>query len=140
MPSEAQKTVVRRLHTEVNDQLRYDLLPELVAEDLVYHGPLPLSAPGREGLQQLLEFFRAAFPEQHTAIHALTAEGDLVTSLHTHHGTHGGPFMGLPPTGKEIAVPGIEVFRIADGKIVEMWQQDDLFGLMMQLGMLAPPV
>jgi steroid delta-isomerase-like uncharacterized protein len=139
MSSETQKTVVRRLYTEANDQLRYDLLPELVADDLVYHGPLPLPSPGREGLQQLLEFFRAAFPEQRTAIHQITAEGDLVTALHTHHVVHGGTFMGLPPTGKELAVAGIEVFRVADGKIVEMWQQDDLFSLLAQLGMIALP-
>src|SRR6478609_2451258 len=88
MSSEAQKAVVRRLYSEANDQLRYDLLPELVADDLVHHGSMPLPSPGRQGFRQLLESFRAAFPEQRTAIHQITAEGDLVTDVHTHHVTH----------------------------------------------------
>ena len=45
--------------------------------------------------------------------------------------------MGMPPTGKEIAVQGIEIFRLADGRIVEMWHQDDMLSLFQQLSMIS---
>lgn len=138
-PGEAEKAAVRRLYQEANDAERYDLLPELVADDLIMHTPVPVSAAGREGLLQLLQGFRAAFPLQRTEIHQLLVEGDLVVARHTHHATHGGPFMGLPPTGKEVAVSGLEAFRFAEGKIVEFWHQDDLFSLLHQLGFFAAP-
>ena len=118
------KRAVERIHLEVNDQDRYDLLAELVAEDMVIHSPVPVPLQGREGFQTLLGFFRASFPVQRTAIHALIAEGELVASHHSHHATHGGDFLGLPATGREIVVDGIEIYRFADGKVVEFWHND----------------
>ena len=48
--------------------------------------------------------------------------------------SHGGGFMNIPATGQQIAVPGIIIYRIADGKIVEHWMQVDSAALMQQLG------
>ena len=45
-------------------------------------------------------------------------------------GTHKGSFMNLPPTGKPITMTGIEIFRIEDGKIAELWGEANLLGLM----------
>jgi steroid delta-isomerase-like uncharacterized protein len=111
----------------------------MLAEDMLLHTPVPVPAAGREGFMQLIAGFREAFPAQRTELHQLIAEGDLVVALHTHHATHGGPFMGLPATGREVAVAGLEAFRIVDGKIAEFWHQDDLLGLLNQLGMLDRP-
>jgi predicted ester cyclase len=44
--------------------------------------------------------------------------------------------MGVPPTGKAITLTAIEIFRIKDGKIVELWSELNMMGLMQQLGML----
>src|SRR5262245_64892568 len=129
MSLEQNKTVVRRLYEEANDLERFDLLDELVACDATIHTPAPIDAPGRAGFRQLLSFFRAAFPVQHTEIHALIAEDDLVVAHHTHYATNGGAFMGLPPTGREVVVQGIEIFRIAGGRIAEFWHHDDMLSL-----------
>jgi steroid delta-isomerase-like uncharacterized protein len=137
-PGQAEKEVVRRLFA-ANDAQRYELVSDLVSDDVVLHTPIPVPAAGREGLMQLLYGFREAFPTQRTELHQLIAEGDTVVVLHTHHATHGGPFMGQPPTGRQVAVFGLEAFRFEDGKIAEYWHQDDLFGLLGQLGMLGRP-
>jgi steroid delta-isomerase-like uncharacterized protein len=137
-PGEAEKEVVRRFFA-ANDRHELDLLPGLVAEDVVLHTPVPVPAGGREGMGQLLEGFRVAFPTQRTEIHRLVAEGDMVVALHTHHAVNGGPFMGAPATDREVAVLGLEMFRIADGRIAEFWHLDDLLGLLGQLGLLARP-
>jgi steroid delta-isomerase-like uncharacterized protein len=139
MSLDQNKTVVRRFFEEANDQARFELLDELAAEDVVLHTPAPISASGREGLRQLLGFFRAAFPIQHTEIHALIAEDDLVVAHHTHYATHGGDFMGLPATGREVAVQGIEIYRLAGGQIAELWHHDDMLSLLQQLGMIPAP-
>jgi steroid delta-isomerase-like uncharacterized protein len=139
MSIEQNKIVVRRFYTEANDQERFDLLDELVAEDALFHTPAPIGAPGREGFRQLLGFFRTAFPVQHTEIHTLIAEGDLVFAHHTHYATNGGAFMGMPPTGREVVVQGIEIFRLADGRIAEFWHHDDMLSLFQQLGIVPAP-
>ena len=46
--------------------------------------------------------------------------------------------MGLPPTGKPITMTGIEIFRLENGKIAELWGEANLLGLMQQLGILPP--
>jgi len=48
--------------------------------------------------------------------------------------TYAGGFMNIPATGQQVAMPGIIIFRIADGKIVEHWMLVDSAALMQQLG------
>ena len=57
----------------------------------------------------------------------------------TAHGIHKGDFMGLPATEKTITMTGIEIFRIKDGKIVELWGEANLLGLMQQLRNFPSP-
>lgn len=110
-----------------------------VTEDMVTHTPIPGIGRGREGFRGFMSVFFSAFPEQSVQVHRVIAEGDRVAVHHTHHATHGGDFLGLPPTGKRVTVTGIEIFRIENGKIAEMWHQDDLLSLMQQLGIVPGP-
>jgi predicted ester cyclase len=72
-------------------------------------------------------------------VHDVIADGDRVAVRHTHRATHGGEFMDLPPTGKQVVVEGIEIFRLRDGRIAEFWHQDDLLSLLQQLGAIPAP-
>ena len=74
-----------------------------------------------------------------STIEDLFAEGDKVVLRFTFHGTHQGEFMGVAPTGKQVTMPGIDIFRIADGKIVELWGQEDVLGMMQQIGAIPGP-
>ncbi len=69
----------------------------------------------------------------------MVAEGDEVVTRSTWRGTHQGTFMGMPATGKQVAVTGIDITRYAGGKAVEHWGNQDLLGLMQQLGVVQPP-
>ena len=51
-------------------------------------------------------------------------------------GIHQGEFMGTAPAGKRFTITGISIHHIADGKIVEEWEQWDSLGLMQQLGVV----
>jgi predicted ester cyclase len=82
-------------------------------------------------------YFRRAFPDWHSDIEQLIAEGDLVAERFTARGTYGGELMGVAPTGRELTLQGINIFRIHDGQIAERWGRLDQLGLLRQLG-LAP--
>jgi predicted ester cyclase len=97
--------------------------------------PMPGLPDGREGMRTAAEMFRKAFPDWHSDVQHLIAEGDLVTEHFTARGTHQGSVMGESPTGGEVRLHGIQIFRIADGKIVERWGVLDQLGLLGQLGL-----
>ena len=81
----------------------------------------------------------AAFPDGRTTTDDLVAEGDKVVERFTFVGTQKGDFMGIPASGKQVRVTGMSIFRIANGKIVEHWGENDAMGLLMQLGVLPAP-
>ena len=132
------KTVVRQFFNAANAN-DLDHMLDLVTDDVAIHTPIPGIAPGREGFRAFMTVYFSAFPEQRVEVHELVGEGDRVAARHTHHVTHGGEFAGLPPSGKRAAVDGLELFRIEDGRIAEMWHHDDLLGLMQQLGAIPAP-
>jgi steroid delta-isomerase-like uncharacterized protein len=75
-----------------------------------------------------------AFPDFNCTVEEQIAEGDKVVIRLTMRGTHLGPYLGMPPTGKKIEVGGISIGRFADGKAIEGWLLTDTLGLMQQLG------
>ena len=64
----------------------------------------------------------------------MVSEDDKVVLAYTLYGTHTGPFMGIPATGKKLATKAIVILKISGGKIVEMWEVVDALGVMTQLG------
>lgn len=141
MPSNGNKAVARRFFAsfEANDQ---GALNAVLAPGLVAHVPHVPGAPGpvnREALVHTIGMFHAAFSDHHYEIEDQIAEGDKVVTRTTWRATHSGDFQGLPPTGKRIAISGIAIERIQDGKIVERWVSFDQLDLMRQLGLVPPP-
>lgn len=108
----------------------------LLHPEFSLHTPLPTPGPGIEEMNNVITTCRAAFHGLQVTIDDIMAEGEKVTARFTARGVHKGEFMGLPPTGKAIAMTGIEIFRIKEGKIAELWGEANLMGLMQQLGIL----
>jgi predicted ester cyclase len=73
---------------------------------------------------------------RYATIDDLVAEGDKLTVRFTVEGTQQGELLGVPPTGKHFRISGIGIYRLAEGKFAETWEQTDLLGLMQQLGVL----
>jgi predicted ester cyclase len=101
--------------------------------------PFPGAADGRDGMREAAENFRNAFPDWRSDTQHLIAEGDLVAEHFVAHGTHRGSVMGESPTGHDVVLRGIHIFRIADGKIVERWGRLDDLRLRQQLGLAPQP-
>jgi len=138
--SEAAKAVVRRNTEEVQGGGNFELFDELFADDFLDHTPQPGRTPDKAGARQLYEVLRAAFPDFHADIHWQAAEGNLVTTYKTYHGTHQGEFFGVAPTGRKIQFETVDAMRVVDGKITEHWGVANLFSLMEQLGALGGTV
>lgn len=99
--------------------------------------PYPGAPDGPEGLRQGAAMFRAAMPDWHSDVDQLVEEDDIVVERFTASGTHtGAELMGAPATGRTVVLAGINVFRIADGRIVERWGRLDDLGLARQLGLV----
>ncbi len=128
------KALLRRFYEELWSQGDLEAIPQLVAEDFVDHHRPPGAPPGREGLASLVATWRTAFPNMRETCEDLIAEGDKVVGRFTMRGTHGGEFMGVPPTGKRVTMNGIDIVRVAGGKIAEFWYGEHLLELMQQLG------
>ena len=101
--------------------------------------PFPGAPPGPQGMRMAGEIFRRAFPDWHSDVQQLIAEGDLVAENFIARGTHRSAVMGETPTGREVVLRGVNIFRIADGKIVERWGRLDQLGLLQQLGLAPQP-
>jgi steroid delta-isomerase-like uncharacterized protein len=136
---EENKALMRRVYEEVVNTGDLGRADALIAADMVDHEEVPGMPPGIEGFRWFVRTFRAAFPDFRITVEDVLAEGDKVATRFTMRGTHRGEFMGIPPTGKEIAVAGFDVVRIAGGKVVEHWGLGDNLGLMQQLGAIPVP-
>jgi steroid delta-isomerase-like uncharacterized protein len=108
---------------------------DYLGEDFVNHDP-PRGVPaGREGMRAVAAMFRSAFPDWHSELGFLVAEGDLVVELFTASGTQRGELFGVPASGREVSLPGINIWRLRQGRIVERWGRLDELSLLRQLGL-----
>jgi predicted ester cyclase len=118
--SEQNKAADRRYVEEVLNQGNLEVIDELRTDDV-------------EGVRTRVTRLRTAFPDLHVTIETQVAEGDWAVMRLTFRGTHLGPFMGVPPTGKQVAFATIAMNRYADGKSVENWGLHDFHGLLEHL-------
>jgi steroid delta-isomerase-like uncharacterized protein len=94
------------------------------------------SERNRLGMQQFIGMIRTAFPDWRVDIVEMITENDKVAVRWQGQVTHQGPFYRLPPTGRQIKVSGINIYRLVDGKVDAEWEQTDSLGMLQQLGAL----
>jgi steroid delta-isomerase-like uncharacterized protein len=136
--STANKALAARFHREIFEQGAPAAAAQLCAPDFVWHAPnMPPGMPaGPEGVKAFAAMVGAGFSDIRITRDDSIAEGERVVDRWTFSGTHTGEFMGAPATGKRVEVSGIDIFRVADGKLAELWQNWDQLGMMQQLGVV----
>ena len=110
-----------------------------LAVDFVNHDPPFGASADREGMRDAAAALRVAFPDWHSDLHLVVGEGDIVVEHFTASGTHRAPLMGVPPSGKTLALKGINIFRLRDGRIAERWGRLDDLGFLSHLGVVNLP-
>jgi|SRR5215211_1237937 len=141
MSAEENEALVRRYVEEFVDQGNFDLSDEIFAPNFVWRRSGPGQETGVEDLKHFFVMLHSGFPGFQSTIEDLftNSEGDKVVSRFTFRGIHQGEFIGIAPTGKQVTMSGIDILRIADGKIMEMWNQEDVLGMMQQIGAIPEP-
>jgi steroid delta-isomerase-like uncharacterized protein len=138
--AEEHKTLIRRFVEEAFNRGNLDVVDEVYTPDYVGHNAGdPEGVRGPEGVKQFVDLYRGAFPDIHTTIEDMVAEGEKVAYRWTARGAHRGELMGIAPTGHQVTITGITIERIAGGKIAETWNNFDRLGMMRQLGVAPPP-
>lgn len=140
MSSDQNKQVVQRAFDSMSkgrDQFLAEH-DEIYGENLVGHfsGMPPVD---RDMHRQFGLATYSSFPDLRRPVEDLVAEGDKVVARWSSVGTHGGDFMGIPPTGKTVTTTGITIFRLDGGKIVEEWSESDMIGMLQQVGAIPMP-
>jgi steroid delta-isomerase-like uncharacterized protein len=118
---------------------KYELFDEAVAPDCVDHDPAPGQGPGPKGYRAFFTEMRTAFPDLKAELAALVADDESIAFAYTLSGTHKGPLMGIPATGKKVSIRGVQLSKFRDGKMVERWGSSDQLGMLQQLGVTAIP-
>ena len=142
MSADANKALVRRFYEEIFNQRDLAAADDLLSPDYVlYHTAIPRPVRGPEAFKKMSAMGLAALPEGQMTVERLVAEGEYVTAWFTFTGTHGGPLMGIAPTGQRVTASGSALFQIIDGKVVEERRIEDTLGLLQQLGAtITPPM
>jgi steroid delta-isomerase-like uncharacterized protein len=111
-----------------------DAAAAFLAPDWVGHWAGLPEGCGADGFKRLAGLYLTAFPDMRITVEDALADGDKLARRVSWTGTHRGPFLGVPATGRRVRGQGIVILRIANGKIAEEWELSDLLGLLQQLG------
>ena len=133
------KAIIRTLYEEVWNKRRLELMSELVSPSHALHGPnFDGAAIGPEAYSRQVVAFVKGFPDLQWTIEDTIAEQDKIVVIWAFSGTHQGEFMGVAPTQKKVSADGITVHHISNGKIMDSEVLWDTWGVMQQLGVVAP--
>jgi len=127
----------RRLIEEGFNRGDLSVADAVTSPDLAEHQDFgPDHAPGAEGVRAVISSLRRAFSDFHLQIDDTAVSGDTVWARMTATGTHDGPFMGHPPTGRRVRASVFDVIRVVDGRMVEHWGVPDRLSVLYQLEIL----
>jgi predicted ester cyclase len=138
MSTEMNKTIARREAEEFEGKANLKVADEVFAPNYCLHFPgyPPMDVDGHK---MLMSAFRGGFPDMRVTIEEQVAEGNLVTNRLKMTGTNTGSFQGIPATGKQVIIVGINIMRFEGEKIVEIRGVLDVMGLMQQIGVIPAP-
>ncbi|MFC1947425.1 ester cyclase [Chloroflexota bacterium] len=138
MSVEENKSILRNQHVEeLFNKGNLSIADEIVSPDYVYHGPIG-EFKGPEGLKQIVQMWRNAFPDGRFKVDDMVAEGDKVAVRYTWTGTHQGELMGIAATGKQVTMTAAYFYCFENGKEVEAMPYSDMSALYQQLGVTPP--
>ncbi len=131
------KEVARRFLEEIWNRSNFAVVDEVLARDYDGHSSTVIRGP--EGAVAFIPRLRAAFPDFQFKVLDQIAEGDKVATRWKLCGTHEGEFRGVPASGKRVEMTGITIFRVANGKLIEGWTNEDVLGMLQQIEAIPAP-
>jgi predicted ester cyclase len=131
------ETVVRRVFDDVINGRDLAAANEICTDDAVIHVPGLELPHGPEALKAFAQSLHDGFADLRVVIDdVVAADKAVAVRWHTERQTQTGPYRGIPPTGRAVAITGNNVYRLEDGKVREAWIEVDSLGLAQQLGVV----
>jgi steroid delta-isomerase-like uncharacterized protein len=130
--------LIHRYYAEIanvgDSTLREAAVENILATDFVFHAPNDV--PGKAGLERhkgFLNWHHGVAPDQSFSLEDVIGDNERAAARWTLRGTHQGDFLGVPPSGRQFEVSGIDFWRLQDGRIAELWRAFDLREMLRQL-------
>jgi steroid delta-isomerase-like uncharacterized protein len=136
------KAVARSYFEELTNKQDVGFADQLFTQDIAFYDPAIVpdgEAHGHAEVKQFFSVFFKVFPDVHFEIDDFLAEGDRAAIRFTWTGTHRTEFLGVELKERHVSVPGIDIFRIEDGRIAEVRVAFDRSHLLQQLGGIPHP-
>jgi steroid delta-isomerase-like uncharacterized protein len=138
MSSNSNATTIHRFYEECINQNRIEVLPELVTENVIFHGPDGRKQTGIAAYRQAIHHTHEMFSSSHITVEDVVSNGDKAAARWTMTATNSGPVMGVAPTNKPVTQNAIVLYRFENGKIAEIWLQFDRLTVLQQVGAKIP--
>ena len=136
---EKNKSLIISMIEEGINKQNLEIFDELLSPDYVrYCQAMPPGLEEIKGIETYKNFIKdhfIAFPDYKEEIQQIVAEGNKVSIITKGTATHTGPMGEIAPTNKKVIIMNFGIFRIKDGKIVEMWVSWDNVAFLRQLGL-----
>jgi len=127
-------SVVRAFYADLWERAGFDRLPLLLHEDVAFQGTFGQTMRGLDAFGTYVRSVREAFGTYRCDVRELVVDGGRAAARVGFSGTHdAGPFLGVEPTGRELAWEGVGFFEVEEGRIRRLWVMGDMLGLMAQL-------
>lgn len=128
------KNIVRRFYEEVVNTGNVAEISRFVSEGYTEVMDGRRYPVGIGGAAEHITGVRKTYPDLYLSIDRQIAEGEWVATCITAKGTHKGEWMGIAPTGREVAYTGVNVDRVVNGRIVEHGGAANLLGPLLEIG------
>jgi steroid delta-isomerase-like uncharacterized protein len=132
---EHNKELINRIVEEMFNRGNLEVAPEIFGPAFVDRGheQVPGKTDGPEGFANFVKMIRSALPDLHATIQKMVAEEDYVAMWNTATATQIGDLFGIPASGRKIRMKDFHFFRFSGGRVVEHWNQVNVFEIMQQL-------
>lgn len=134
MSAEESRKLVETFFNVMWNQWDDATMRRILSPEIDFRGSIGLHVIGHDGFAGYMQTIRDAFPDFHNAIEEIVATGDRAVARLTYTGTHSGPLLGHPASGKRIEYAGVAMFTIARDRITKVWVLGDRMALMQQIG------
>ncbi len=133
------KAVAQGMYDDVRAGSDIDAaIEKYMADDFVEHEVVPGIEATRDTPRQMFKMMHAAFPDFRMEVLEMLQDGDKVVTRLKMLGTHEGEFMGVPASGNQVEVSGIDILQLRGDKVIAHWGVTDIAAMMEQIGAGAP--
>jgi steroid delta-isomerase-like uncharacterized protein len=131
--------VVEAFLQDVVNEHNGDHAANYMNPDMQWYGGTVGTVTGRANVAGLFAGVVAAFPDAHISINDIFGQGDQVVVRVVVSGTQEGAILGIPASGRFVQWDGVDVYRLSDGKISNIWAGDDWTAILNDTGTYKAP-